>query len=81
MQAGGGSERWGVRACRRTDFRPPSPFLPPPSSPRPSLALTLLMNVPHVPHRIDIGSIILTFSAFRSARFARGSLDGSKSGG
>jgi hypothetical protein len=39
------------------------------------------MNVPHVPHRIDIGSIILTFSAFRSARFARGSLDGSKSGG
>lgn len=43
--------------------------------------LTLAMNVPHVPHRIDIGSIIRTLSMLRSALLPLGTLAGSKSGG
>ena len=43
--------------------------------------LTLAINVPQVPHRIDIGSIILTLSMLRSAFVPRGTFDGSKSGG
>jgi hypothetical protein len=39
------------------------------------------MKVPQVPHRIDIGSIILTLSMFSSALLPRGTLAGSKSGG
>ena len=42
---------------------------------------TLAMKVPQVPHRIDIGSIILTLSMFSSALLPRGTLAGSKSGG
>lgn len=52
----------------------PPPFLPPHTR-------TLLMNVPHVAHRMDMGSIMRTFNALRSARLARGRLAGSKSGG
>jgi hypothetical protein len=39
------------------------------------------MKVPQVPHRMDIGSIILTLSMFKSAFLPRGTFAGSKSGG